>query len=100
MGLTAQGGPPPGQDQDTDLREDARETLTECEGRWKTFREEAGTALNSQMERSFKWLQNILGDDSKPTDWLKDGVALAIRCYGTGKELFDATNKLYYPKKD
>jgi hypothetical protein len=79
------------------LRRDARQTLAECHGRWERFRRQAGTALDEHMARSFGFVTNVLDGDSEPKDWIKDGLALWLRCYGTGRDLCRATHDLICP---
>src|SRR5579862_1568915 len=85
------GGPPagdPGDDDDEtpqELRQDARDTLSAADGAWTDFRTAAGEALGDHVDNTFGYFESILGDDSTPTDWIKDGVALWINCFTTGR---------------
>jgi hypothetical protein len=80
------------------LRDQARATLQDCEERWRMFRNESSRALSSQMNRSFNYVRAVMDPDSRPSDWVRDGVALWLRAYGTGKDLYEATYKLYAPR--
>jgi hypothetical protein len=96
--------PPPGQnpppdDDGDDLRAAAQTTLTDCENDWETFRSNAGTLLTDHFDHTFGYFQRILKDDSKPGDWVKDGIALWVDCYRTSRGIWDEAYKLYCPKK-
>jgi len=82
-----------------ELRDHARETLTEFERRWNDCQKEWELALGSQMSRSFAYVTRVLDEESRPSDWFRDAFALWIRGYGTGKDLFEATYKLYSPQR-
>jgi hypothetical protein len=86
-------------DDGDDLRGAAQQTLSDCEEKWETFRTNAGELLNKHVDYTFGYFQGILADESKPTDWFKDGVALWIGCYRTGQGIWGEAHKLYSPKK-
>lgn len=87
-------------DDSEELRADATATLKECEDAWGEFRKDAGTLLGEHVDRTFHYFENILADGSSPTDWVKDGAALWINCFRTGRGLLETTHKLYcLPKK-
>ena len=87
------------EDDGDDLREEAGKTLGRCQDSWTSFRENTGLLLDTHVSRTFGYFQGILSDDSKPTDWVKDGVALWIGCYRTGRGLWDEACKLVCPKE-
>jgi hypothetical protein len=93
------GGNQPPPDDDDDLRAAAQETLSDCEEKLETFRTNAGMLLNKHVDHTFGYFQRVLKDDSKPGDWLKDGIALWIGCYRTGEGIWGEAYKLYCPKK-
>ncbi len=86
-------------DDDSDLRTKATAVLKECEDRLSNFRNECGTAFDNQLERGFAYVSGILGDDSSPKDWIKDGIALWIGSYATGEQLCRSVQDLCSPAK-
>ncbi|HXU04760.1 MAG TPA: hypothetical protein VN903_27545 [Polyangia bacterium] len=80
-----------------ELREHAHATLQDCERRWNAFQKQYTRAVNAHMTRSLNYVKSVLHENSRPSDWVRDGFALWIRCYGTGKDLCEATHRLYAP---
>src|SRR5581483_200074 len=77
------------------LRAEATETIRECESRWSDFRTTGGLALSKYFDRSFRYVESILQDQTSATDWVKDGVALLVGYYGATRDVYQALHKLY-----
>lgn len=77
------------------LRKDAATAVADCNRRWTDFRTESGTVLEKYFDRTFEYLEGILDDSSRATDWVKDGVALLVGYYQGGRDLCQAVHTLY-----
>jgi hypothetical protein len=89
--------PAAGSAQSVKSRQDAREFLKRCEVRLQTLGAAYSSALNTHTANSFAYVRGLLKDESSPTDWLKDGVALWVSCYQTQIDLCDTTCKALSP---
>ena len=85
---------------DNDPTEDARNTLADFNGRWKTFCKEFGTAAQAPLNNAFAYAENVLTVGSTPTSWIKNGFALWIQSYGTAQTLCKATYNLWFPPEN
>lgn len=81
----------------TDFRSAAAQTLDDYRRRLAEFRNSCGTALQGHVDRSFGYIEGFLDDETSPGDWIKNGFALWIQCYSTGRGLYDSTCKLVCP---
>jgi hypothetical protein len=84
--------------QKKDVRVEARKTLAAHSARWSTFRSEGGEVLDAYFDEGFTYLEKVIDNDSKPTDWFKDGVSILIGYCGAGRKLYQATYDLLASK--
>jgi hypothetical protein len=80
-----------------DSRADAAKTLKDLQERLAEFYEDFTIAVQEPLDRGFEYVENVLGDKSSPTDWIKDGVGLWIQGYSSGRGIWDAAHKFWFP---
>jgi hypothetical protein len=85
-------------EQEKDVRVKARETLAAHSEKWSAFRSTGGEVVDAYFNDGFTYLEKVINNDSKPTDWVKDGVSILIGYCGAGRKLYQATYDLLASK--
>jgi hypothetical protein len=81
-----------------DLRKKAKDDVDAFAKRFEDYRTAYGKAVGDQVDLTRQYVDNVLTDATpKPADWIRNGLALWIRGYSTGKQLYDLTYNLFAP---